>query len=204
IIPFLKPGTTESDISAEISFRQRKHGAEADAFETIVASGERGALPHARPTSKQLRNGELVTLDFGCIVEGYHSDMTRTVAIGRPKPEAKKIYAIVYEAQQRAIDAARSDMRARDLDAVARKHIKEKGYDRYYRHSLGHGIGLQIHEAPRISVLSNSLLERGNVITIEPGIYLPGFGGVRIEDDAVITNGSCDVLTQSSRDLIVL
>ena len=204
ILGLLKPGTTEMDIAAEISYRQRKHGAESDAFETIVASGERGALPHGRATIKRIRKGEMVTLDFGCVVEGYHSDLTRTVAVGRPKPEARKIHSIVLEAQQKALDAVRSGMKARDLDAVARAHIKEKGYDKFYRHSLGHGIGLQIHEAPRISVLSTATLQQGNVVTIEPGIYLPGLGGVRIEDDVVITNGSCEVLTRSPRQLLIL
>ncbi len=204
ILSLLKPGVTELDIAAEISYRQRKQGAEADAFETIVASGERSALPHGRATSKTIRKGDLVTLDFGCVVDGYHSDLTRTVAVGKPKPEAKKIYTIVHDAQQRAIEAAKSGMKAKELDAVARRYIREQGYDKYYRHSLGHGLGLQIHEAPRISVMSSSVLETGNVVTIEPGIYLPNFCGVRIEDDVVITNGSCQVLTQSPKHLMVL
>ena len=204
ILPLIRPGVTELDIAAEISYRQRKHGAEADAFETIVASGERSALPHGRATAKPIQNGDIVTLDFGCVFEGYHSDLTRTVVVGKPSPEAKKIYSVVQDAQQRAIDATKSGMKAKDLDAVARRYIRDQGYDKYYRHSLGHGIGLQIHEAPRISVLSPSVLSTGNVVTIEPGIYIPHVGGVRIEDDVVITNGSCEVLTQSPKNLIVL
>lgn len=204
ILQLMKPGVSELDIAAEISYLQRKYGAEADAFETIVASGERGALPHGRASAKLLKNGELVTLDFGCVFEGYHSDMTRTIALGRAKPEARKIYQIVLDAQCKAIDHARDGVKTKDLDAVARGYIRKHGYDKYYRHSLGHGIGLQIHEAPRISVLSSAVLEKGNVVTIEPGIYLPEFGGVRIEDDVVIENGSCRVLNRSPKELMVL
>ncbi|MBI1804573.1 MAG: aminopeptidase P family protein [Ignavibacteriae bacterium] len=204
ILPFIKPGMSELDLAAEISYRQRKHGAEADAFETIVASGERGALPHGRATAKKIRHGELVTLDFGCVYEGYHSDLTRTVAVGKPKAEAKKIYAIVLDAQTKAIETSSSGMKAKVLDAVAREHIRKHGYDKFFRHSLGHGLGLQIHEPPRISVLSTATLETGNVITIEPGIYLPGFGGVRIEDDVVIRNGGCEILNRSPKELLVL
>jgi len=204
ILPIVRPGTSELDIAAEIAYRQRKHGAESDAFEAIVASGERSALPHGRPTAKKMRAGEFVTLDFGCVVAGYHSDMTRTVILGRATGELRKIYATVLEAQEKAIGAASSGISARDLDAVARGHIRSAGYEKHFRHSLGHGIGLQIHEAPRISVLSKAVLEPGNVITIEPGIYIPGLGGVRIEDDVVIRNGSCEVLNRSSKELIIL
>jgi Xaa-Pro aminopeptidase len=204
LLPMMKPGVTELDIAAEISYRHRKHGAEGDAFESIVASGERGALPHGRATSKKFANKEMVTLDFGCVVEGYHSDMTRTVSIGKSPSEAKKIYAIVHDAQRKAIDAATAGIKTRDLDAVARGHIKKQGYDKFYRHSLGHGIGLQIHEPPRISVLSKSVLATGNVVTIEPGIYIPGFGGVRIEDDVIIRNGACEVLNRSPKEFITL
>ena len=204
ILDLIKPGVTEIDIAAEISYRQRRHGAEGDAFETIVASGERSALPHGRASAKKLKRGELVTLDFGCVVDGYHSDMTRTVALGAPSAEARTIYEVVAVAQRKAIEAAKSGMAAKALDAVARDHIKEHGYDKYYRHSLGHGLGLQIHEPPRISVLSKATLVTGNVITIEPGVYVPRFGGVRIEDDVVITNGSCEVLNRSPKELLIL
>ena len=204
ILELIRPGMSELDVAAEISYRQRKHGAERDAFETIVASGERGALPHGRASAKKLRRGELVTLDFGCVVDGYHSDMTRTIALGKPGADEKKIYNVVYTAQQKAVDKARSGLAAKSLDAVARDHIKEKGFDKFYRHSLGHGIGLQIHEPPRISVLSKAVLASGNVITVEPGIYVPRIGGVRIEDDVVITSGSCEVLNRSPKDLIII
>ncbi len=204
LLPLLKPGISELDVAAEILYLHRKHGAEAEAFEPIVASGLRGALPHARATSKTIKRGELVTLDFGCRFRGYHSDMTRTVAVGKPDGEGLKIYNVVREAQQRAVDSARSEMAAKDLDAVARKYITKAGFGRAFMHSLGHGLGLQVHEAPKISALSKDILQEGNVITIEPGIYVPSVGGVRIEDDVVIRNGSCEVLTTATKELIVV
>jgi Xaa-Pro aminopeptidase len=204
ILGILRPGIKEIDIAAELTYRQKTHGAEGDAFEAIVASGERGAMPHGRASTKKIRRGELVTLDFGCIVDGYHSDLTRTVAIGTPSPDARKIYGIVLEAQEAAIAQARAGMKAKELDAVARNSIKNHGYEKFFRHSLGHGIGLQIHEQPRVSMLSKAVLEPGNVITIEPGIYLPGFGGVRIEDDIVVRDGDPDILNRSPKDLLIL
>lgn len=204
LLGIIEPGVTEIDLAAEISYRQRKHGAEGDAFETIVASGERGALPHGRATGKRLRNRELVTLDFGCVVDGYHSDLTRTIGLGRLSHEQKSVYTAVLDAQRRAIDAAREGMDTRALDEVARAHIRSCGFEKFFRHSLGHGLGLQIHEAPRISYASKGALRSGNVITIEPGIYIPHLGGVRIEDDVVVRNGACEVLTRSPKELIVL
>jgi Xaa-Pro aminopeptidase len=204
ILDIIKPGISELDVAAEISYRQRKHGSEADAFESIVVSGVRSSLPHGRPSVKKMRSGELVTLDFGCAVEGYHSDLTRTIVLGKPKTEAKKIYNVVLQAQLRAIDAARNGVKTKDVDAVARDYITQRGYGKYFRHSLGHGIGLQVHEQPRLSVQSKALLQKGNVVTIEPGIYIPNFGGVRIEDDVVITNGQCEVLNKSPKELITL
>lgn len=204
VLGMLKPGITEIDIAAEITFRHRKSGADGDAFEPIVASGPRGALPHAHPTPRKIRRGEFLTIDMGCIYQGYHSDMTRTVSIGSPNRDARKIYRIVLDAQVRAVDAARSGMKTSDLDAVARNHIRKNGYSQYFRHSLGHGVGLQIHESPRISMQSRSALAAGNVITIEPGIYIPNIGGVRIEDIVVIRENGCDVLTRSPKDLLIL
>lgn len=204
ILEILKPGVSEQDVAAEINYYHKKFGAEADAFEPIVASGARGALPHARASAKKIRNGELVTLDFGCRYNGYHSDLTRTVAVGKPSSKARKIYQVVWDAQQRALDAVTSAMKARALDAVARSYIKKKGFGKYFMHSLGHGLGLEVHEAPRISALSKDILCDGNVITIEPGIYIPDFGGVRIEDDVLVRNGSSEVLNKSPKELIVV
>jgi len=204
ILSVVKPGLSELDLAAEIGYYHRKFGAEAEAFETIVASGPHGAFPHARPTERRIRRGDLVTLDFGCRFRGYHSDLTRTIAVGNPSPLARRIYAIVLDAQLRAIEAARSGVAAKEVDGVARKHIKRNGFGKYFNHSLGHGLGLQIHETLRLSALSKDVLRSGNVVTVEPGIYIPGVGGVRIEDDVVIRDGHCDILNTSTKELIVL
>lgn len=204
ILALLRPGVTESDVAAELSYRQRRRGAEGDAFEPIVASGPNAALPHARASDKRLAKGELVVLDFGCRVQGYHSDLTRTVAIGRPTAELRRMYRTVQEAQARALDECRVPMRARDLDAVARAHIRRAGLGKYFSHSLGHGLGLQIHEDPKLSAKSSSMLVAGNVVTIEPGVYVPGIGGVRIEDDVVLGTHGHEILTRSPKELIIL
>jgi Xaa-Pro aminopeptidase len=204
LLELLKPGVTESDISAEITYRQRRYGAEGDAFEPIVAAGARGAMPHARATANKIRRGEMLTLDFGCIVDGYHSDMTRTVSIGKPPVEMRKVYQVVLDAQTLAADAAAAGKKTREVDAVARQHIASAGFGKYFQHSLGHGVGLQIHEAPRLSKLSTGALRTGNVVTIEPGVYIPGLGGVRIEDVVVIADGGSRTLTRSPKNLIVL
>jgi Xaa-Pro aminopeptidase len=204
ILTLIKPGVLESEIAAEITYRQRRLGADRDAFEPIVASGERSALPHGRATTRKLRSGDLLTLDFGCVVGGYHSDMTRTVGIGRLSTEARRIYSTVLDAQQLACDHVREGIECRELDRIARDRIASAGYGKFFQHSLGHGIGLQIHEAPRISVQSKGRLAPGNVITIEPGIYVPGTGGVRIEDDLVVTANGGDILNTSVKDLIIL
>lgn len=204
VLSVIRPGVTELAVAAEIVYQHRVLGAEADAFEPIVASGTRSALPHARATGRRIAKGDLVTLDFGCRLQGYHSDMTRTVAAGRPGPKQRRIYDVVRDAQQQAVDAARAGMTGADLDAVARKLIARAGFGRFFPHSLGHGLGLQVHEAPRLSALSTDVLQPGHVVTIEPGVYVPGVGGVRIEDDVVIRNGYADVLSTSPKDLIIL
>ncbi len=204
ILRLLKPGIRELDVAAEISYLHRTLGAEADAFEPIVASGVRGALPHARASGKKIKKGELVTIDMGGRYRGYHSDLTRTVAVGRPAARLKHLYGVVADAQRYAIDAAGSGISGRALDAVARSHIRKKGFGKYFNHSLGHGLGLQVHELPRLSALSMDVLETGNVVTIEPGVYIPGVGGVRIEDDVIIRDGYCEVLNRSPKELIVL
>jgi Xaa-Pro aminopeptidase len=204
ILSDIRPGVREREIAAEISYRQKVHGAEGDAFDSIVVAGKRGALPHGKPTGKRIRPGEFVTLDFGCIVDGYHSDLTRTVAVGRASPRMKQMYNAVLEAQRAAIDAARAGMLARDLDSVARNSLHAAGFGKYFTHSLGHGLGLVIHERPRVSRLSTERLVAGTVITIEPGIYLPGVAGIRIEDDVVITENGCRVLTKAPKDLMIV
>ncbi len=204
IIKVVKAGISELDVSAEISYLHKKFGAEKDSFEPIVVSGPRSSLPHGRPSSKKIKEGELVTLDFGCFYDGYCSDLTRTIAVGKISGEGRKVYSIVLEAQQKAIDSAFSGIEAKNLDRVARSYIHANGYGKCFGHGLGHGIGLQIHEFPRISSRSTHTLRAGNVITIEPGIYLPGKFGVRIEDDIVIREGRCDVLSKAPKSMIIV
>jgi Xaa-Pro aminopeptidase len=204
LLPVLKPGIRELDIAAEISYWHQRLGADGDAFESIVASGPRGALPHGRATEKKILKGEFVTLDFGCVCKGYHSDLTRTVAVGKPSVRARRIYQVVLDAQCKAIDAVCAGIPARALDRVARRHIHRKGFGKYFSHSLGHGLGIEIHEPLRLSTKSNDVVRTGNVFTIEPGIYIQGFGGVRIEDDVVVRDSGCEVITKSPKELMIL
>ena len=204
LLTLVRPGVRECDIAAEISYLHRKYGAECDAFDPIVASGERGALPHARASEKKIRCGECVVIDFGCRYRGYHCDITRTLAVGSPSAEMKKVYQIVLDAQRKAIEAVHCGVAARSIDAIARNHIRQNNYGRYFIHSLGHGLGIHVHDPLRISAISNAVLKTGNVVTIEPGIYIPGRGGVRIEDDIVVRENGCDILTKSSKELIIV
>ncbi len=204
ILPILKPGKTEYEIAAEITYRHLVRGASAMSFDPIVASGPNGALPHARPSDRKLQQGDLVVLDFGCFFNGYASDMTRTVAIGTPSEEARKAYDVVKTAQQKALDAANSLMTTKSLDAVARDIIEEAGYGPYFTHSLGHGVGLDIHEWPRVSWQVEDQLAESMVVTIEPGVYLPGKFGIRIEDMIVLRPDGCEVLGRSPKTLLEL
>ena len=204
LVAMVRPGMRECDIAAEISYMHRKYGAECDAFDPIVASGERGALPHARASEKKIRRGEFVVLDFGCRYRGYNSDMTRTLAVGNPSTEMKKVYQIVLDAEKKAIEAVRQGVATRSIDAIARNHIRQHGYGRYFIHSLGHGLGIHVHDPLRLSAVSTAVLKTGNVVTIEPGIYLPGRCGVRIEDDIVVRENGCDILTTSLKELIIV
>lgn len=204
LLKIIKPGMTERQVSAHISYLHKMFGADGDSFDAIVASGERSAFPHARATDKVINNGELLKLDFGCIVDGMKSDMTRTIAIGNISEECRKIYGIVKEAQQRALENVRAGIKGKDLDSFARNFIKEKGYGNNFGHGLGHGIGYDIHEKPAVNERSDYILEVNNIITIEPGIYVEGLGGVRIEDDVVVKEDGCEILNRSSKDLITL
>jgi Xaa-Pro aminopeptidase len=204
LLGLLRPGVTELEIAGEIAARHRRYGAENDAFDSIVASGQHSALPHASPTTKAIGAGEFVTLDFGCVYQGYHSDMTRTVAVGRVSREMKKVYAVVLDAQRAGVDAARAGITGKKLDQAARGVIQRAGYGKYFIHGLGHGIGLQIHEEPRVSKKNSEPLVSGSVITIEPGIYIPGKFGVRIEDDVVLHGSGCEAITRSPKELIIL
>jgi Xaa-Pro aminopeptidase len=204
VLPMIRPGVRESEIAAEITYRQRRGGADGDAFDPIVASGPRSALPHARATGRRIRTGDLVILDLGCSVSGYQSDLTRTVAVGRASRGAREIHALVCRAQEAARAAARPGMRGAELDAVARSIIAAAGHGKAFTHSLGHGIGLRTHEPPRLSPLSSEILAVGNVVTLEPGIYYPGWGGVRVEDDIVLTEQGCRALTHAPKELVIL
>jgi Xaa-Pro aminopeptidase len=204
IIKMMRPDVRELELAAEISYLQKMFGAERDAFEIIVASGERSALPHARASDKKIQAGEMVTLDFGCVVSGYNSDLTRTIAVGRVSQQMKRVYAAVLDAQQYAIASVRAGMAAKDLDALARKRIVKHGFGKFFNHSLGHGIGLSVHERPKVSALSKEELQAGSVITIEPGVYLPNIGGVRIEDDVAVRENGCEVLNEAPKELVVV
>ena len=204
ILPVIRPGMTELDLSAEISYHSKKLGSERDAFEPIVASGWRSALPHGIASRKTIEYGELVVIDFGCVYEGFCSDVTRTVMIGQPSEEQRRMYEAVKEANRRAIAAAKANMPGADLDRVARDYLKERGYDKEFGHSLGHGLGLDVHSLPRISPVSKDRIPADSIITIEPGVYLPEIGGVRIEDDILVHHDGAEVLTDIDRELIII
>lgn len=204
ILTVAKAGMTEQQLKAKLESKMLELGAEGTSFETIVASGERGALPHGVASDKVINSGELITLDFGAYYKGYSSDITRTFAIGEPDPKLKEIYNIVLEANQKGIDAAKKGITGKALDAIARDYITEKGYGEAFGHSLGHGIGLDVHEGPNLSRKSDTPLDINNCVTIEPGIYLDGLGGVRIEDDILIKENGCERFTKCSKNLIIL
>lgn len=202
ILNYIKPGVSEKDIALELEFFMRKQGASSASFNFIVASGERSSLPHGVASSKLIEKGDFVTLDFGCIYDGYCSDMTRTVVVGKADDRQKKIYDIVLKTQITALETVKPGITGKELDTIARQIIKENGYEEYFGHGLGHGVGLEIHELPHISPIGNEALEPGMVITIEPGIYLPGYGGVRIEDLVVVTDNGYRVLSNTPKELI--
>ena len=204
LLPLIQPGVTEADLAAEIVYRHLKGGAEAMSFEPIVASGPRGALPHARASSKPVQAGELVVIDMGGVLGGYCSDMTRTVAVGEPSEEARKGYAVVLDAQTAALDAARSGITSQALDAAARSVIAEAGLGDYFSHSLGHGVGMEVHEWPPVSFRSDEVLPEGAVVSIEPGVYVPDRYGVRIEDLVWLRPDGAENLTSAPRELLVL
>ena len=203
-IDLLKPGVRETEVSREIEYQMRKRGAAGPSFETIVAFGDRAALPHARPTGKRLRKNELVVLDLGVILGHYCSDITRTVFVGRAPKRVQTWYKAVLEAQGAAISSAREGVACRDVDAAARRVLAGYGLDHLFVHSTGHGLGLEVHEEPRVAKGQERRLQSGNVITIEPGVYAEGVGGIRIEDDVAVHAGRTEVLTRAPRDLIEL
>ncbi|WP_373230498.1 M24 family metallopeptidase [Cohnella sp.] len=204
ILGYIRPGVTEASIALELEVFMRSHGAASSSFETIVASGERSALPHGVASSRIIERDEFVKLDYGAYYQGYCSDITRTVVVGKPSDKHREIYEIVREAQQYALDHLVPGMTGKEGDALTRDIITRYGYGEYFGHGTGHGLGMEIHEAPRLSLTGNVVMTPGMTVTVEPGIYLPGFGGVRIEDDIVFTDTGIRILTHSPKQLIVL
>ena len=204
LVDWLRPGLTEREVAAEIVYRHLRGGAERMAFLPIVASGPNGALPHARPSDRALAAGDLVVLDFGCVVEGYASDMTRTLAIGEPSQEVRRVYEIVRAAQEAALRAAKAGIASDELDQAARQVIQDAALGDHFTHSLGHGVGLDVHEWPRVSYLVDYPLPEGAVVTIEPGVYVPGSFGIRIEDMIQLRQDGHENLTGSPKHLIAI
>ncbi len=200
----VKAGVSEAEVAAELEYQMRRRGAQHPAFETIVASGERTALPHAQPTGRKLANNELLLIDMGASLDGYASDMTRMLFLGRPGTQVRSMYRAVLEAQLAAIDSVREGVTAQNVDRAARRVLKEHGLDKAFVHSTGHGLGLEIHESPRIGKKDDTPLKAGMAITIEPGVYLEGTGGIRIEDTVVVTENGCEVLTPTPKELMLL
>ncbi len=200
----ITPGIRENELAAIIDYHHMIRGASKMAFETIVAFGANSALPHARPSNQKLRTGEPVLLDFGCMFNGYASDMTRTLYCGTPEEEFRTVYKAVQEAQDQAIQVAQAGMKTSEIDQAARSILTSKGLGEFFSHSTGHGIGLEVHEWPRISANSSATLLKGHTVTIEPGVYLPDKFGIRIEDTVVIGSSACERLSHIERDLITI
>ncbi len=204
MLEILRPGMTEKEAALEIEVFLRKNGAERLSFDTICVCGKRTALPHGEPTDKVMKKGDFITMDFGCVIDGYCSDMTRTVALGPISSEQKEVYRLVSEAQKAGCDAIKEGLNCKEADRIARSIIEDSGYGKAFGHGTGHGVGLEIHEAPTINPESDDVLKKNMVVTVEPGIYLPGKFGVRIEDLVIVTASGIINLTRSDKDLILL
>jgi Xaa-Pro aminopeptidase len=204
VIPTIKPGIAELEVAAKIDYAIKRRGGSGPSFETIVASGPRSAWAHARPTSKPLRKNELVVLDQGAILRGYCSDMTRTVFLGRSPAKVRRLYDAVLEAQEAAKAAIRPGVAAWKVDAAARSVLRHRGLARHFTHSTGHGLGIEVHEMPRLGRGDDTVLEEGMVVTVEPGVYVEGLGGIRIEDDVVVAAGGGVDLTNAPREFFEL
>jgi len=203
-VPLLRPGILEMEVAAEIEYRMRRYGAERPSFETIVAFGPRTAFIHARAGTRALKPGECILMDLGAILDGYVSDMTRTVFLGRPSRKASRMYQAVLEAQIEGEETIRAGVECAAVDRAARRVLKRYGYEQYFTHSIGHGVGREIHELPHFGKKQRTVLPERAVVTVEPGVYLPGFGGVRIEDVVVVRKEGPEVLTQTPKELTVL
>jgi len=199
----IKSGVREYEVAAEMEYAMRKLGSEGTAFDTIVASGARSAFPHGDCTDRKIRKGEFIVLDVGAKYNNYRADLTRTFMIGKPSPKQKKIYEVVKEAQQKAFEIMKAGVRTRDVDAKARKMIEKAGFGKYFVHSLGHGVGLDVHEAPLLTPESKERLKAGNVVTDEPGIYIVNYGGVRIEDTVLVHKDEAEKLTKATYELAI-
>ena len=204
VMEMIRPGVREREIALELEFSMKRGGADEKGFDFIVASGPRGAMPHGKASDKLLQAGELVTIDFGAVFSGYHSDETVTFAVGKADNRQREIYSIVKNARDKALEALKPGISLKDLDGVARDFIAEKGYSDYFGHGLGHGVGLEVHERPVVSPRSELSAQEGMVFTIEPGIYIPGWGGVRIEDTVLVTRDGWRMLTGVPKDLVIL
>ncbi len=200
----IKPGVSERQLDAKLSFIMKSLGSEKDSFDSIVASGVNGSRPHHQPTDKLLQTGELIIIDFGAMSKGYHADITRTVCLGKATKKQHEIYHIVLQSQMAAIKGIRAGLTGKAVDAMSRNHIVSKGYGEYFGHGLGHGLGLEVHAEPRLSPKYEGKLKVNQVVTIEPGIYIPEWGGVRIEDDVIITKTGCINLTTATKKLLEL
>lgn len=204
VIPLLKPGAREADIALELEYLMKKLGSEGVSFESIVASGKNSALPHARPSARRLKKGDFLVIDYGCVCEGYHSDETCTFGIGGISAEQARVYEIVKGAHDRALSAVKAGVPCKQVDSAARSYIEEHGYGPFFSHGTGHGVGLEVHEFPRISCQADAVLQAGMVVTIEPGIYIPGLFGVRIESLAVVRENGCDILSPMGKKINVI
>jgi len=204
ILNYIEPGVAERDLADELEYYMRKKGASKASFDIIVASGFRGALPHGVATSKKLEKGDMIILDYGAVFEGYCSDMTRTVILGRATEEQQRIYNVVLEAQVKALDLVTAGKACSDVDLFARNIISSHGYDENFGHGLGHGVGIEVHEAPVLNKSSRDVLSPGMVVTVEPGIYIKGWGGVRIEDMVLVTDSGREILTGTTKKMIEL
>ncbi|MBQ8699147.1 MAG: aminopeptidase P family protein [Schwartzia sp.] len=203
IVKFIRPGISEREVAARLEGTMRALGSERPAFTTIVASGARGSLPHGIATEKLIVSGEFVTMDFGAVYEGYHSDMTRTVCVGRASGEQRALYQTVLDAQRLGVSLVKPGASGKGIDAAVRERLKDAGYDEFFGHGLGHSLGLEIHEEPRLSKASTcEHLLPGMVVTVEPGVYLPGKGGLRIEDTVLVTETDGVPLTKSGKELM--
>lgn len=204
VLGVIKEGMTEKQLALELDFYMLSHGADALSFDTIAVSGKNSSLPHGVPSEKRIEKGDFITMDFGAVVNGYHSDMTRTVALGSVSDEQKRVYETVILAQKTALEGVKAGIKCSDADALARGVIERAGYGEFFRHGLGHGVGVEIHEAPNLSPRSEALLKEGMLVTVEPGIYLPNRFGVRIEDMVCVTENGCRNLTNADKSLIIL